>query len=270
MIKFPPPCDMSKAEVYCTWQGHKDRLGYTGEPGTDLASYGQANLPLCAVMGGRISRDKDNGYNMGFGTYVEIDHGICSDGRAYRTLCAHMDSNCVSVGQIVKAGEQIGIMGTTGNSEGVHTHFVLWVDDKNVDAQPYFNSGVDMKPVIPTITPELRVRVTCTGLNVRSGPGVTNPSIGTTAFKGYEAQVYDIKSFGEEVWVKISENEQRWIALYYQGSIYAIFFDVPAPAEPPLVGKLNAVVVVAKTAGTNTVTIPTGDLQDLLQLYKEK
>ena len=129
-----------------------------------------------------------------------------------------------------------------------------------------------MKPVIPVITPELRVRVTCTGLNVRSGPGVTNPSIGTTAFKGYEAQVYDIKSFGEEVWVKISEKEQRWIALYYQGSIYAIFLEVPlvAPAEPPVVGKLNAVVVVAKTAGTNTVTIPTGDLQDLLQLYKEK
>lgn len=272
MISFPPPCDMSKAMVYCTWQGHLDRPGYKGEPGVDLASYGEAKIDLTTVMDGKVTRDKDSGYNDGFGIYNEIDHGVRADGRHYKTLCAHMDSNTVKVGQTVKAGEKIGVMGETGNTTGVHTHFILWVNGKNVDPEPYFNynSGVDMKPVIPAITPGLRVRVTCGGLYVRSGPAKTNKSVDLVA-GGYEAQVFEVKDLGQEIWVRISEKEQKWLALYYQGDVNATFFTVTVvnPVKD-VVAKLEKVVADFKTTGDDIVTISTGDLQDLLQLYREK
>jgi len=99
MIKFSPPCDMKLAYFGDSWQDHCNRAGYLAggnEPGQDIISRPQANIRLDAVMDGVISRDKDIGYNMGFGTYCEIDHGVLADGHHYRTLCAHEASNGVS------------------------------------------------------------------------------------------------------------------------------------------------------------------------------
>lgn len=53
-----------------------------------------------------------------FGNRIVIDHG-----NGYQTLYAHLDSIQVSPGQKVGRGSQIGIMGATGNSTGVHLHF---------------------------------------------------------------------------------------------------------------------------------------------------
>lgn len=41
----------------------------------------------------------------------------------YKTRYAHLKTYSVELGQRVKAGEQIGIMGKTGNATGVHLHF---------------------------------------------------------------------------------------------------------------------------------------------------
>ena len=139
MITFPPPCDMTRVYYGDTWQKHCERDGYLAngnEPGLDIISRPQINIPLIAVLGGTITRDKDIGYNMGFGTYCEIDHGVQADGRHYKTLHAHMMSNMVKVGQKVKAGAVVGYMGTTGNSTCIHDHFILWVDGENVDPPP--------------------------------------------------------------------------------------------------------------------------------------
>lgn len=54
----------------------------------------------------------------GFGNRIVIDHG-----NGYQTLYAHLASIQVSPGQKVGRGSQIGVMGSTGNSTGVHLHF---------------------------------------------------------------------------------------------------------------------------------------------------
>ena len=60
----------------------------------------------------------------GFGYYVRQK---LSDGR--RIYYAHLakDSICVKPGQSVKKGDKLGVMGSTGNSTGAHTHIELRV-----------------------------------------------------------------------------------------------------------------------------------------------
>lgn len=61
------------------------------------------------------------GYDGSFGNKIEIDHQ-----NGYRTIYAHLSSISVSPGQVVSKGSKIGVMGSTGNSTGVHLHFELY------------------------------------------------------------------------------------------------------------------------------------------------
>lgn len=56
----------------------------------------------------------------GFGYYTTIQQ---QDG--YRAIYAHLDSINVQTGQIIEAGDVIGIEGNTGNSTGIHLHLEL-------------------------------------------------------------------------------------------------------------------------------------------------
>jgi murein DD-endopeptidase MepM/ murein hydrolase activator NlpD len=69
-----------------------------------------------------------------WGQYVKIDHG-----NGVATLCAHMiiGSQTVSVGQTVTAGEQIGLVGDSGNASVAHCHFEVWVNGNRVDPIPW-------------------------------------------------------------------------------------------------------------------------------------
>ena len=66
------------------------------------------------------------------GRYVTIKH---ADGAI--TKYFHLESTNWRVGQQVKQGEKIGIMGNTGIGSGPHLHFELWVNDNHVDPSSY-------------------------------------------------------------------------------------------------------------------------------------
>lgn len=74
------------------------------------------------------------GYHSSWGYYVKIDHG-----NGFQTLYAHMKAGSllVSPGQLVSQGQQIGTMGTTGASTGVHLHFEVYDNNTRVDPAPY-------------------------------------------------------------------------------------------------------------------------------------
>ncbi|MEH6940852.1 M23 family metallopeptidase [Bacillus sp. JJ722] len=64
------------------------------------------------------------GYNNGgYGNRVEIDHG-----NGMKTTYSHMSSINVQAGQTITAGTKIGVMGSTGDSTGVHLHFELFMN----------------------------------------------------------------------------------------------------------------------------------------------
>lgn len=86
--------------------------------GVDLASTGK--VPIYASADGTVSRAQ---VLSSYGNVVMIKHII--NGKAYETNYAHLDSYSVKVGQKVKQGQQIGIMGQTGRSYGIHLHFEI-------------------------------------------------------------------------------------------------------------------------------------------------
>ena len=57
-------------------------------------------------------------YSSSYGNYVSLDHG---GGKA--TLYAHMSKIAVTKGQVVKKGDVIGYIGSTGLSTGNHLHY---------------------------------------------------------------------------------------------------------------------------------------------------
>jgi murein DD-endopeptidase MepM/ murein hydrolase activator NlpD len=68
------------------------------------------------------------GERSGFGKLVEINHG---DG--YVTRYGHNQRTLVSVGQTVKRGEAVALMGSTGRSTGPHVHFEVLRNGRQVD-----------------------------------------------------------------------------------------------------------------------------------------
>lgn len=86
--------------------------------GVDIASGG--TVPIVAAADGVVIRSY---YSSSYGNCIFIAHSI--NGQVYTTVYAHMRSRGIGSGATVKKGQQIGIMGNTGQSYGQHLHFEL-------------------------------------------------------------------------------------------------------------------------------------------------
>ncbi len=95
--------------------------------GLDFA--GQEGTHIYAVADGVVTW---SGNQTGFGNVVEIDHG-----HGYITRYAHNKENIVSIGDKVKKGRTIALMGSTGRSTGTHVHFEVEHNGKLVNPRPY-------------------------------------------------------------------------------------------------------------------------------------
>lgn len=91
--------------------------------GVDFA--GSAGANVISVAAGVVTWA---GNRTGYGNLVEINHG---DG--YVTRYAHNQRTLVSVGQTVKRGDAIALMGSTGRSTGPHVHFEVIRNGRQVD-----------------------------------------------------------------------------------------------------------------------------------------
>jgi murein DD-endopeptidase MepM/ murein hydrolase activator NlpD len=104
--------------------------------GVDLAI--REGTPYTAVHGGKVILAQWYG---GYGYCVMVDHG---DGLV--TVYGHSSRLLVKPGDTVKAGQILGLVGSTGHSTGPHLHLEIHVDGKAVDPVPWFKQhGVDLK-----------------------------------------------------------------------------------------------------------------------------
>ncbi len=87
-----------------------------GRNGVDIAN--TCGTPIRAAADGVVRLAKAEGWNGGFGKFIEISHANGTE-----TLYAHATSLIATIGDVVKQGQLIALMGTTGNSTGCHLHF---------------------------------------------------------------------------------------------------------------------------------------------------
>jgi murein DD-endopeptidase MepM/ murein hydrolase activator NlpD len=95
--------------------------------GIDFA--GSDGDEIIAVASGVVSW---SGERTGYGTLVEIAHG---DGLV--TRYGHNRENRVEVGDLVRQGDVIALMGNSGRSTGPHVHFEIFKHGRAVDPSSY-------------------------------------------------------------------------------------------------------------------------------------
>ncbi|MBH0110990.1 peptidoglycan DD-metalloendopeptidase family protein [Salinibacterium sp. NG22] len=110
--------------------GFGDRVGGFHK-GTDFAA--ASGTPIYAIADGTV--DLIQADWSGYGYHAIISHVI--NGQQVESLYAHMitDSSPLVVGQEIKAGDFIGLVGETGIAYGAHLHFEVHLDGVPVD--PY-------------------------------------------------------------------------------------------------------------------------------------
>ncbi|MBM7618852.1 murein DD-endopeptidase MepM/ murein hydrolase activator NlpD [Bacillus tianshenii] len=74
------------------------------------------------------------GWDGGYGNKIVINHQ-----NGMKTTYAHLASIDVSVGQTVARGAKIGVMGTTGQSTGIHLHFEVYQNGQLKDPMQFLN-----------------------------------------------------------------------------------------------------------------------------------
>jgi murein DD-endopeptidase MepM/ murein hydrolase activator NlpD len=111
--------------------------------GIDLAA--PMNTPVLAAGDGVVVAATAS--DVGYGNHIILAH----DGHTL-TLYGHLAMMGVKVGDTVKQGQPIGLLGSTGNSTGPHLHFEARVDQVPVDPGlflPPLPPGASGPPALP-------------------------------------------------------------------------------------------------------------------------
>jgi murein DD-endopeptidase MepM/ murein hydrolase activator NlpD len=95
--------------------------------GIDVAS--QRDTPVVATAGGVVSYE---GFDGGLGKVIKLNHGY-----GMQTTYGHLAKANVRIGQKVKRGEVIGLVGNTGLSTGPHVHYEVFVNNVPVNPLRY-------------------------------------------------------------------------------------------------------------------------------------
>lgn len=115
------PYGMRKHPIYGTYKLHA---------GTDIGA--ACNAPIYAVQAGTVTA---TGFGVGYGGNgtIVIDHG-----EGIQTVYLHEWASGILVytGQKVTAGQQIGLVGSSGDSTGCHLHFQVMVNGAPTDPVP--------------------------------------------------------------------------------------------------------------------------------------
>jgi murein DD-endopeptidase MepM/ murein hydrolase activator NlpD len=110
---------------------HEDEENHTGIDfvapyGTDVFAAADGTVTLC-----RISR------TVGYGNEIVINHSF-----GYSTRYAHLQEILINEGDMVKRGQLIGRVGSSGRSTGPHLHYEVRYENRAVNPITYFTSNL--------------------------------------------------------------------------------------------------------------------------------
>lgn len=129
--------------------------------GVDFAA--PTGTPIFAAAGGVVATAEANPV---YGNSVQIDHG-----NGLSTLYAHASKLVVKTGDIVKRGQKIAEVGSTGRSTGPHLHFEVHVNGVPQNPSKFLLAQKAGSPFAPFAAAELRGRpVGAKGLAAAAAP----------------------------------------------------------------------------------------------------
>lgn len=102
---------------------HPVQKRYKAHKGTDYAA--PRGTPILATGDGTVSKV---GYTKGNGNFVKIRHNS-----TYSTQYLHMTKQAVKKGEVVRQGDVIGYVGSTGLATGPHVCYRFWKNGAQVD-----------------------------------------------------------------------------------------------------------------------------------------
>jgi Membrane proteins related to metalloendopeptidases len=105
--------------------------------GMDIAA--PTGTPVQATKAGKVVA---TGYDAdGAGNFVVVDHG-----GGVKSKYFHLNEINVKEGQELKAGQQLGTVGSTGDSTGPHLHFEVHINGEAVDPEPLLRGEAPVTP----------------------------------------------------------------------------------------------------------------------------
>ena len=120
--------------------------GYRRDPFNGKAAFhagidfpGSRGQPILAAAAGRVSFA---GQRSGYGNVVEIEHG-----NGLTTRYAHLSGFVARVGQKVRPGQKIALMGSTGRSTGDHLHFEVRMKGEAINPRRFLEARDDILQV---------------------------------------------------------------------------------------------------------------------------
>ena len=112
---------------------------------TGLDFQAESGTPILAAAGGVVVTQESHA---GYGNMVEVDHG-----NDLITRYAHASATFVKKGDLVKRGQKIAAVGSTGRSTGPHLHFEVLVQGVPQDPQKFLTAGEKIEPVAKMVEP---------------------------------------------------------------------------------------------------------------------
>jgi len=109
---------------------------FLGRPAvhTGIDLRGETGEPVRATATGHVTIAGREG---GYGNMVEINHG-----NGLATRYGHLSQISVKIGQVIRIGEVVGRIGSTGRSTGPHLHYETRINGEAVDPQKFLRAGL--------------------------------------------------------------------------------------------------------------------------------
>jgi murein DD-endopeptidase MepM/ murein hydrolase activator NlpD len=121
LVKSPAVTPVAGSKMVWPTVGHRITQYFSWRHnGVDIAN--KVGTPLYAADSGTVEIAA-SGWNGGYGNTIVINHG-----GGKKTRYGHLSKLYVKVGDKVDEGENIGLMGSTGNSTGPHLHFEVLIN----------------------------------------------------------------------------------------------------------------------------------------------
>jgi hypothetical protein len=172
VFQLPFPCDQ-------VWSG-QTRTNHSPVNSVDFNRTNDFGDTVTASAGGTVTRVENLG-NTSYGKWIEISHGS-----GFTTRYAHLSEQYVSVGQVVRKGQEIGAVGNTGGSTGAHLHYEQRSNGSSIKAK--FNNAEALYFGTKNYTSKNcnagapgTINTSGASVNVRSGAGTNFSIVGTVA-----------------------------------------------------------------------------------------